>query len=85
MKHVLELQANLDIFQAMVQGLIYKNGRVIGVRTNLEVEFYAKTVIVTTGTFLRGLMHVGQNKNEGGRMGDFFSPGAIRIFFGGRD
>ncbi len=80
MKHVLELQDNLDIFQAMVQGLIYKDGRVIGVRTNLEVEFYAKTVIVTTGTFLRGLMHVGQNKNEGGRMGDFSVQGLSGSF-----
>ena len=71
MKHVLELQEHLDIFQAMVQGLIYKGDRVIGVRTNLDVEFYAKAVVVTTGTFLRGLMHVGQNKNQGGRMGDF--------------
>lgn len=70
MKHVLELQENLDLFQAMVQRLIYKDGRVVGVKTNLDVDFYAKTVIVTTGTFLRGLMHVGQNKNEGGRMGD---------------
>ncbi|CAI8291997.1 MAG: tRNA uridine 5-carboxymethylaminomethyl modification enzyme MnmG [Opitutia bacterium UBA7350] len=80
MKHVLELQNNLDIFQAMVQGLIYKNGQVVGVRTNLEVEFYAKTVIVTTGTFLRGLMHVGQNKNEGGRMGDFSANGLSESF-----
>jgi tRNA uridine 5-carboxymethylaminomethyl modification enzyme len=80
MKHVLELQDNLDIFQAMVQGLIYKNGQVTGVRTNLEVEFYAKTVIVTTGTFLRGLMHVGQNKNEGGRMGDFTANGLSGSF-----
>lgn len=80
MKHVLELQDNLDIFQAMVQGLIYKNGQVVGVRTNLDVEFYAKTVIVTTGTFLRGLMHVGQNKNEGGRMGDFTANGLSGSF-----
>lgn len=80
MKHVLELQENLDIFQAMVQGLIYKDGRVIGVRTNLEVAFYAKAVIVTTGTFLRGLMHVGQNKNEGGRMGDFTAHGLSGSF-----
>jgi tRNA uridine 5-carboxymethylaminomethyl modification enzyme len=80
MKHVLELQENLDIFQAMVQGLIYKDSRVVGVRTNLEVEFYAKTVIVTTGTFLRGLMHVGSNKNEGGRMGDFTANGLSGSF-----
>jgi tRNA uridine 5-carboxymethylaminomethyl modification enzyme len=44
---------------------------VIGVQTNLDLEFRSQTVIVTTGTFLRGLMHIGQNKNEGGRMGDF--------------
>ncbi|CAA6696646.1 MULTISPECIES: tRNA uridine-5-carboxymethylaminomethyl(34) synthesis enzyme MnmG [unclassified Lentimonas] len=80
MKHVLELQDNLDIFQAMVQGLIYKDGRVVGVKTNLDVDFYAKAVIVTTGTFLRGLMHVGQNKNEGGRMGDFSAKGLSGSF-----
>jgi tRNA uridine 5-carboxymethylaminomethyl modification enzyme len=80
MKHVLELQENLDLFQAMVQGLIYKDGRVVGVKTNLDVDFYAKTVIVTTGTFLRGLMHVGKNKNEGGRMGDFSANGLSGSF-----
>lgn len=80
MKHVLELQAHLDLFQAMVQGLIYQDGRVVGVRTNLDVDFYAHTVIVTTGTFLRGLMHVGQNKNEGGRMGDFAANGLSASF-----
>ncbi len=71
LKHTLELQKNLQIFQATVTGLIYKNGRVIGCQTNLDIEFMGHTVVVTTGTFLRGLMHVGQNKNEGGRLGDF--------------
>jgi len=71
MKHVLELQKNLAIFQATVTGLIFKNGKVVGCRTNLDVDFYGKTLIVTTGTFLRGLMHVGKNKTEGGRMGDY--------------
>ncbi len=71
LKHTLELQKNLQIFQATVTGLIYKNGRVIGCQTNLDIEFMGRTVLVTTGTFLRGLMHVGQNKNEGGRLGDF--------------
>jgi len=80
MKHVLELQARLDLFQAMVQGLIYEGDRVVGVRTNLDVEFYAKTVIVTTGTFLRGLMHVGKNQNKGGRMGDFSAEGLSGSF-----
>ena len=80
MKHVIELQDNLDLFQAMVQGLIYQGDKVVGVRTNLEVEFYAKTVVVTTGTFLRGLMHVGKNTNKGGRMGDFSAEGLSGSF-----
>lgn len=71
LKHTLELQPNLQIFQATVTGLIYEKGRVVGCSTNLDIEFRAKSVVVTTGTFLRGLMHVGQNKNEGGRLGDF--------------
>ena len=71
LKHTLELQPNLQIFQATVTGLIYENGRAVGCRTNLDIEFFGRTVIITTGTFLRALMHVGQNKNEGGRMGDF--------------
>jgi tRNA uridine 5-carboxymethylaminomethyl modification enzyme len=77
LKHTLELQPNLRLFQATVTGLIFSNqgaggGRkVTGVRTNLDLDFMGRTVVVTTGTFLRGLMHIGQNKNEGGRMGDF--------------
>jgi len=70
MKHIIERSENLTLFQAMVAGLIYKNGKVVGVETGLGVNFYGKTVIVTTGTFLRGLMHIGQNKTEGGRIGD---------------
>ncbi len=71
LKHTLELQQNLQIFQATVTGLIFKDGKVIGCRTNLDIDFMGKTVVITTGTFLRGLMHIGSNKNEGGRLGDF--------------
>lgn len=71
LKHTLELQPNLQLFQATVTGLIYSKGKVVGCRTNLDLEFTAHAVVVTTGTFLRGLMHIGQNKNEGGRLGDF--------------
>jgi tRNA uridine 5-carboxymethylaminomethyl modification enzyme len=71
LKHVLELQPSLQIFQATVTGLVFDSGKVIGCRTNLDFEFRARSVVVTTGTFLRGLMHIGQNKNEGGRLGDF--------------
>jgi len=71
LKHTLELQPNLTIFQATVTGLIFAAGKVVGCRTNLDVDFRGRTVVVTTGTFLRGLMHIGKNKNEGGRLGDF--------------
>jgi len=71
MKHTLERQPNLTLFQAMVTGLIFKGGRVVGVQTQLGVDFKGKTVIVTTGTFLKALMHIGEKKSEGGRMGDF--------------
>ena len=71
MKHVLEHQEHLDVFQATVTGLIFKGDAVVGCRTNLDIEFFGKTIVITTGTFLRGLMHIGKNKNEGGRMGDY--------------
>ena len=74
MKHAIELQPNLQLFQATVTALTYtlpSRDRVTGVQTNLDIEFLGKTVILTTGTFLRGLMHIGSNKNEGGRLGDF--------------
>ena len=80
MKHRIELQENLSIFQAMVERLIFKDGKVVGIGTNLDIEFYAQCVVVTTGTFLRALMHVGQNKNEGGRMGDFSAKGLSASF-----
>jgi tRNA uridine 5-carboxymethylaminomethyl modification enzyme len=73
LKHTLELQPNLQIFQATVTGLLFEGAKVIGCQTNLDLDFLGRTVIVTTGTFLRGLMHIGQNKNEGGRLGDFSS------------
>ncbi|HTB63648.1 MAG TPA: FAD-dependent oxidoreductase [Opitutales bacterium] len=71
MKHILELQPNLTLFQALVTALIFEGDKVIGVKTNLDLDFYGHAVVVTTGTFLRGLMHIGRNKNEGGRLGDF--------------
>jgi tRNA uridine 5-carboxymethylaminomethyl modification enzyme len=71
LKHTLELQQNLQLFQATVSDLIINDGLAVGCRTNLDIEFFGRTIIITTGTFLRGLMHIGQNKNEGGRLGDF--------------
>jgi tRNA uridine 5-carboxymethylaminomethyl modification enzyme len=71
LKHTLELQPYLQLFQATVTGLIFDGDSVVGCKTNLGVDFFGRTVVLTTGTFLRGLMHIGQNKNEGGRLGDF--------------
>ena len=71
LKHVIELQPNLELFQATVTELIFEKEKVVGCRTNLDIDFYGKTVVVTTGTFLRALMHIGKNKNEGGRLADF--------------
>ncbi len=80
MKHVLELQTNLHTFQATVEGLMLHKGKVVGVKTQLGIDFYGKTVVVTTGTFLRALMHVGAAKTEGGRMGDFSAKGLSASF-----
>ena len=80
MKHVLELNPMITLFQSMVEGLIVKKGKCVGVRTSLDLEFYGKSVVVTTGTFLRGLMHVGKNKTEGGRLGDHVSRGLSNDF-----
>ncbi len=80
MKHQIELQDNLTLFQALVEGLIFEGDRVAGVKTRLDVSFYGKTVVVTTGTFLRGLMHIGKNRNEGGRLGDFTAKGLSGSF-----
>ena len=71
MKHALELQPNLQLFQATVTGLIFEGRRIVGCHTNLDIDFLGRTMVITTGTFLRGLLHIGQNKNEGGRLGDY--------------
>ncbi len=71
MKSTLELAPNLRIFQAIVTGLTFEKGRVTGVETSVGATFAGRTVVVTTGTFLRGLMHIGKSKTEGGRSGDF--------------
>jgi len=75
LKRIIESAPNIFLFQAIVKGLVTETldggARVVGVRTNFDLVFYGKTVVLTTGTFLRGLMHVGEGKCEGGRMGDF--------------
>ena len=61
---------NLDLVQEMVESLVVEDGEVKGVKTNLLNEYGAKKVIITSGTFLKGLIHVGEIKQEGGRFGE---------------
>jgi tRNA uridine 5-carboxymethylaminomethyl modification enzyme len=71
MKAVLERVPNLDLKQATVCRLLTdQNRRVIGVATDIGIEFRAKSVVITSGTFLRGLVHVGSHSRSGGRMAD---------------
>ena len=70
MKGVLERQENLDIKQGVVDALIVENSTVKGLITSIQERFLAKTVILTTGTFLKGLIHIGLKHFPAGRMGD---------------
>lgn len=69
-RQVLESQENLQIFQQSVDDLIISDDRVIGVRTQMDVDFLADRVILTTGTFLGGKIHIGLESSAGGRAGD---------------
>ncbi len=75
MKEVIENTPNLDVKQSMVTGLIVENNKVIGVKTILNQTIYGKTVILTTGTFLNGLVHVGRSHYSAGRAGEFAAIG----------
>jgi len=70
MKAVLESAENLDLKQATVANVLTSDGRVLGVETDLGLSIAAQCVIITSGTFLRGLLHVGENSKPGGRMAD---------------
>ena len=70
MKAILEQAQNLDVKQGTVLRVIEKAGAVIGVATDIGVAIAARTVVITSGTFLRGLLHVGENSKPGGRMAD---------------
>jgi tRNA uridine 5-carboxymethylaminomethyl modification enzyme len=72
---MLEMTNNLDFWQDMVVGLIVKDARVAGVKTAMGLEIRSKAVILTNGTFLNGIIHIGQKKFGGGRMGDPASLG----------
>jgi len=70
MKALLERAPNLDIKQATVSSIVVKAGRVTGVETDMGVMIRTDAAVITSGTFLRGLLHVGENSKPGGRMAD---------------
>ncbi|AVR44839.1 tRNA uridine-5-carboxymethylaminomethyl(34) synthesis enzyme MnmG [Christiangramia fulva] len=74
----LEKTPNLDFYQEMVAGLIIKNGKIKGVRTSLGLEVLADTVICTNGTFLNGLIHIGDKQFGGGRAGERAATGITK-------
>ena len=66
----LEQTQNLDFYQEMVKGLLIKNNKIEGIVTSLGIEIKAKTVVLTNGTFLNGLIHIGDKQFGGGRAGE---------------
>lgn len=72
---MLEQTPNLDFYQEMVSGLLVEGDRIVGVRTQMGLEIKAKKVILTNGTFLNGLIHIGEKQFGGGRSGESASTG----------
>lgn len=75
LKWICERQPKLDIKQGQVAKLLHKDNIIYGAETTLEVQYHGTTVVVTTGTFLRGLMHIGTNQQAGGRAGEAAAMG----------
>jgi tRNA uridine 5-carboxymethylaminomethyl modification enzyme len=70
LKWICESEPNLDLQQGQSSRILHRDSQVFGIETNLEVQYHCQTVVITTGTFLRGLMHIGSNQQAGGRAGD---------------
>jgi tRNA uridine 5-carboxymethylaminomethyl modification enzyme len=70
MKAVLERAANLDLKQGTVSNVLVEDGEIKGVETDLGLKILSQAVVITSGTFLRGLLHLGENSTPGGRMAD---------------
>ena len=75
LKWVCESEPNLDVKQGQVANILHKDGVAFGVQTTLDVQYLGKSIVITTGTFLRGLMHIGSNQQSGGRSGDAAAMG----------
>jgi tRNA uridine 5-carboxymethylaminomethyl modification enzyme len=70
LKWVCESEPNLDVKQGQSAKILHQDGAAIGIETTLEVQYLGTSIVITTGTFLRGLMHIGTNQQSGGRSGD---------------
>ena len=75
MKAVIERQENLEVKQSLVEELLVEGNRIVGVRDHLGVEFLSSAVVLTTGTFLHGLIHIGNQQIPSGRAGEFPANG----------
>lgn len=75
MRQVLEAQENLEISQQVIENILTDDNKVTGVETNLGIRYLARAVIITTGTFLKGLIHIGLINYPAGRAGEFPSVG----------
>ncbi|MCW5514671.1 tRNA uridine-5-carboxymethylaminomethyl(34) synthesis enzyme MnmG [Muriicola sp. Z0-33] len=71
----LEATPNVDFYQEMVRGLLERNGKIVGVRTSLGLDIKADAVVLTNGTFLNGLIHIGEKQFGGGRAGEKAATG----------
>ena len=80
MKHELEKQKNLDLKQGEVKELLVNGNCAEGVKTTINTIYYAKAVIMTTGTFLNGLIHIGEKQFGGGRAGESAAYGITENF-----
>ncbi len=78
----LEAIPNLDFYQDMCTGLIVESGKINGVKTSLGLSFYANSVVLTNGTFLNGVIHIGENQFGGGRAGERASKGITEELVG---
>ena len=74
-RYMLEQTPNVDFFQDMVVGLIVENGKVCGVKTGMGMEIKAKSVVLTSGTFLNGIIHIGEKQFGGGRLAEKAATG----------
>jgi len=75
---MLEQTPNLDFYQEMVSGILVEDGKVVGVKTSLGLEVKSKSVVLTNGTFLNGLIHIGEKQFGGGRAGERAATGITK-------